>query len=845
MRKLFIVLVILVLIVGAIKLVDYFKEKKGPEPGTVKDEALTVERTPESFPAADEDYFADMDYGVTRNPAAVHAALSPYVTGITPAQAVASAVKGRNNWIVWTGGNDRFWDELNSKYSYGTIDLLKTVSSYKGPGAKSTHGRHDRWEYLGVVNEPCFTEPTAGRADRFGLWLDVRDPNCPPDPFENEQKYPGVKIGSRGTTVPVGSFYGYATGVVGLRLFPNPNFDEKAKAHWNAEKYYTDPAYYNDASLVKPYRVGMTCGFCHVGPNPSNPPNDPENPAWANLNSNPGAQYFWVNRIFVYDPQQSSFPSQLFNTSRPGALDTSFVSSDNINNPRTMNAVYNLGARLEIGRKWGAETLAGGGLNNKQFNDYVQTGPLTQLWDKNTKVARVPHVLKDGADSVGAIGALNRVYINIGLFSEEWVLHFKPLIGAVHPSGIQIADMERNSSYWKATEMQSPDVALFFLAATPADLLKNAPGGAAMITADAAQLTRGKEIFAERCARCHSSKLPEKAFTDFFKPGCVGPDYLKCWNDYWQWTKTAEFKDAMKPIVMAPDFADANNALTTDLRVPVTLLETNACSPLATNGIANNIWDNFSSDSYKNLPAVGKVRVQDPYPPYKPSDYDMPAGGRGYTRPPSLASLWSTAPFLVNNSVGKFHSSPSVSERMASFNDSIGKMLWPERRDGNMTVETLSGKQHPGWIDRTDGQTFLTLAPGYVPKELHFSRLSGVLSWLLPNLVSGGEVKIGPIPSGTPINLLANIDISQPDKVGPLVYRIFKDLKKLPANATDEQARQQFAPLLPDLLGVSKCRDFVINKGHYFGTDFLPAAEGEPGLSDPDKQALIEFLKTF
>ena len=55
----------------------------------------------------------------------------------------------------------------------------------------------------------------------------------------------------------------------------------------------------------------------------------------------------------------------------------------------------------------------------------------------------------------------------------------------------------------------------------------------------------------------------------------------------------------------------------------------------------------------------------------------------------------------------------------------------------------------------------------------------------------------------------------------------------------------QFAPLVPKLLEVSKCRDFVVNKGHYFGTDFLPAAEGEPGLSDADKLALIEFLKTF
>ena len=100
----------------------------------------------------------------------------------------------------------------------------------------------------------------------------------PADPFENETKYPGVKIGARGKTVPVGSFYGYATGIVGLRLFPNPAFDEEAAKKWDPKRYYEDPTYYLSKDLVKPYRVGMSCGFCHVGPDPTNPPEDPEHP---------------------------------------------------------------------------------------------------------------------------------------------------------------------------------------------------------------------------------------------------------------------------------------------------------------------------------------------------------------------------------------------------------------------------------------------------------------------------------------------------------------------------------------------------------------------------------------
>ena len=42
--------------------------------------------------------------------------------------------------------------------------------------------------------------------------------------------------------------------------------------------HYEDPAYYLSKDLVRPYRVAMSCAFCHVGPNPLKPPADPENP---------------------------------------------------------------------------------------------------------------------------------------------------------------------------------------------------------------------------------------------------------------------------------------------------------------------------------------------------------------------------------------------------------------------------------------------------------------------------------------------------------------------------------------------------------------------------------------
>jgi hypothetical protein len=52
-----------------------------------------------------------------------------------------------------------------------------------------------------------------------------------------------------------------------------------------------------------------------------------------------------------------------------------------------------------------------------------------------------------------------------------------------------------------------------------------------------------------------------------------------------------------------------------------------------------------------------------------------------------------------------------------------------------------------------------------------------------------------------------------------------------------------------------KCPDFVVNRGHYFGTDAFNDTAGlsddekvfgaETPLSDDDKRALIEFIKTF
>ena len=335
--------------------------------------------------------------------------------------------------------------------------------------------------------------------------------------------------------------------------------------------------------------------------------------------------------------------------------------------------------------------------------------------------------------------------------------------------------------------------------------------------------------------------------TSLLPDGCASKDYLSCWNKYWEATETPQFKAEMTQIVTAPDFL-ADNYLSTELRVPVTLLGTNACSPLATNALAGNIWDNFSSQSYKDLPSVGEITWYHPYTG-EPRRYPMPAGGRGYTRPPSLLSLWSTAPFLLNNSVGRFESSPSVEARMRSFDDSIRQMLWPERRD----KDSLLGDRIPGVIDRVGdrapagydgGPAYVTVPAGYLPALT--KRKLALNKALFPALFNDEGVRLGPIPKGTPIGLLANLNLlsedrspaaidRQVERVSALLVQLLERLHKLGGNATNDQARAAFADMVEPLLELNKCPDLVINRGHTFGGK----------LSDPDKLALIEFLKTF
>ena len=240
--------------------------------------------------------------------------------------------------------------------------------------------------------------------------------------------------------------------------------------------------------------------------------------------------------------------------------------------------------------------------------------------------------------------------------------------------------------------------------------------------------------------------------------------------------------------VTKEDFLD-RNFLSDDVRRPVTEIRTNIARTLGTNPSKGHIWDDFSSETYKTLPAVGEVKLFDWS---KPSligrgllAFNVPGEGRGYYRTASLAGVWATAPLLHTNALGIHIQDPSVAARIRAFEDAMHKLLWPETRPGIATIM------------RTTQASTLRLPIGCRSEACRLERR---------------------FPAGTPIGLVMSTDPAYGES---LLSRI-----------------REFAALwlFSEAPGrVFKNPDLVLDHGHTFGA----------GLSDAEKRALIEYVKTF
>jgi hypothetical protein len=349
--------------------------------------------------------------------------------------------------------------------------------------------------------------------------------------------------------------------------------------------------------------------------------------------------------------------------------------------------------------------------------------------------------LVDGGDSVGTWGSVARVYLNIGTFSEEWSRSSRPIIGFRVQRPFSVASLLANSVYWRTSEKyRVPAILDYFRYKNPRTRASVAPPmplekakGAPPISDEERQLaSAGRAVFIANCAICHSSRQPEGfalQFADDWEEhagadaapfaGLVLPRTFEDWERFTKSAAYAGYVRRIEHIAGSPiggtDLFLEGNYLSTDIRVPVTLVGTNSQRAVATNAMRGQVWDNFSSEDYKSLPAVGPVRFYNPYSG-APLDvwgnndaYYPPPGGPGYYRPPSLIGLWATAPYLHNNALGLLNRNPSVEGRLAAFDDGIDKLLWKERRkpsrnaaagDLRLTDSKLAGDD-PGFIYRT------------------------------------------------------------------------------------------------------------------------------------------------
>ena len=698
----------------------------------------------------------------------------------------AAVGDGMDTWHWWVGvDNPGFWQKLTNFTGRKGNPLDVRVNYYDVLQLP----REERWEKVGSINDPD-TVP-ADKPDKYGLTFDrMKDGSLTWDP----------------------EVFGFSSGVIGLQLFPNKKFDA---SKWSVQKYRDDPS-----SVEPPYLVGMSCAFCHVSFNPLKPPQNPSNPKWENMASNIGNPYFREGMLFGYKLPTNTFSFQYLFHQEPGTSETSRFPSDFINGPITINSIYRLGERLKLAteermtveqRALIESMYAHAGLKNDD-----PTGALGGT--KSEPTIKVPHVLADGADSMGVLMASTRVYVNEGMMHELWVsstwalnpFDIKESIRRGFKTGdfdlINTARKDPNSP-WMQTEKRMPNMALF-LSTYDSFPLKDAKeveqngvphkDGKDYLTTDAQVLTRGKIVFADNCAACHSSKRPNPMPSD--------PE---------------QQKKAWRELVMRDDFL-VDNYLSDDQRHPTSELGTNVQRALGTNAMAGHTWGQMSSQTYKDE-RVPTELVQDqdsegtPVPLYNPltGKHDLKfEAPKSFYRTPPLVSIWATAPYLHNNSVGMYTGDPSVASRMAAYEDGMTKLLSPELRLGTKSIKVT-----------TEDSTLPNIFP--------------MLKVLLPEFadVPDMQLDLTRVPKGTPINLLMNV---HPKDIKAVLQAYVDGVLQGQPRAKFAELRVQnhdaaMKRMTEKMLEVNMAPDFIEDRGHTYGHE----------LSDHDKRALIEYMKYF
>jgi mono/diheme cytochrome c family protein len=684
----------------------------------------------------------------------------------------AKAVEdGMDTWHWWVGvDNPGFWRDLakltGSRFNYTNVkvDIIRILT---------TIPRNERFTRLGIINDPDTV--AADHPDQFGLTIDhMKDGTLTWDPDK----------------------FGYSSGIIGLQLFKNEKYDSRK---WSLKKYLKNPS-----SVEPPFKVGMSCVFCHVGFNPLKPPVDPNNPKWENITSAIGNQYLREGMVFGQDIDAHSFIYHYLNTQEVGTSETSRFPTDFINNPTVINSIFRLRDRLKEKHVEDITPAQATLIKSMYKNAGIQlddiTGALGGTEEHPTMA--VPHVLTDGADSMGVVMASVRVYVNEGLMQKDWYsswpLNPFDLLDSFKrgfkPKEFDIIGKERKdpNSPWMQTERRMPNMATFLMSY---DSFPLSSAGKHYVSDDSSFLQKGKIAFADNCAGCHSSKRPEHLEGDL-------ESQKKAWREF----------------VMRPDFL-TDNYLSDDQRHSVNELGTNSQRAEGSNAQAGSTWGQMSSQTYKNIRAP-QVELVDydangkPIPLYNPltGKHDIHwTGPTGYYRTPTLVNIWATAPFLHNNSVGLYNGDPSIEGRLAAYKDGMEKLLWPEKRLGVKSIKVT-----------TEETSLPELFPGL---KRYLKGLDDL------------DLKLLRLPKGTPVNLVMNLNPkSTPALFEAYIHGVLHGQPRTQfKNFVDERRESGLEAMRAKMLELSTCPDFIEDRGHTFGSH----------LSDEDKKALIEYLKTF
>lgn len=774
-------------------------------------------------------------------------------TGLDPSERA-----GREIWYKATAGNGRFHTYVFQQRLGVLIDWYRVLRS---------DARPDRFKAWGLINDPdCCVPgspgcPAKSYEETYGLdWCPgdetllafvgktgYRDPACDfkdaPPPQD-----PG---GARDRQDPCDLAFGTSTGALGLRKFPNPRFDEAKWRALNGGRVGTWDGYDRrltaderradskvshllDGSVEPPFHVGMACGACHIAFNPLKPPKDPTSPKWENIVGAVGNQYARFSEIMASGMPTDSPEWQLFTHARPGTVDTSAVPNDQVHNPGTMNAIINLKQRPtfpdEVVLKWRRTASCPAGASDESC--WCEPGKAGKCFAKSAQKTEVHHILKGGEDSIGALEAVQRVYFNIGSCSEQcWVNHLTdlrqldPLQRGYGQTPFDIGQCRRDCANFRAIEDRLEDIVNFFQSSeAKATDLHEARG----VTLDALRdqlerefgrgaVERGRSVFAENCARCHSSQ-PEPF-------------------------RNADFRKASADPTLRLDW------LGNDQPTPVSEVGTFPCRALHSNHMEGHVWQEYGSETYRG-------RAPDRSLP------ELSGGGRGYYRNISLVSAWAHAPFMHNNAVGPelcgepaneandFYRSPwvdeegrrldaskappcmpydpSVAGRFAVYKASMEALLNPKARGRKVSLldEPIRIDVGPRTFDGSKERKVVGLSlelPAGVPAS-YFGNLQH--KPLVRDLVLAKTR-----PDELKASLAKRFGAEKGERMAAEIGRMADELLKNPEQMV-EIARPRLDTINELYLS---CTADTENGGHPFG-ESLPAE---------DKKALIAFLATL